>query len=568
MSVITSRQCPLRENGIHALALGQSEPCSSNPCDPYCNEFVDTPEGVALPNGLTVGDGGLTLSGVASDGGVASPGLDASCPWVADAGAFATTTLTGTVYDPAGDNPIYEAFVRLANPTINITACDEGNGFGRASPVGAQGALTGPDGRFTLTDVPAGVPFDIIIESGDNNGYLAWHLNDPHIAMWVRQVTVPAIPACTTATLDPNLSRLPRNQSEGHIPPMAVMTGAGDPIECTLRKIGIDDAEFTTPSGTGSVQLYRFNGGYLPGSPAWGAIPDNGSANWYSGVNTYADVFLPCPEMSFNGSALRVSTVADGLYLLVSSGQRLFLSDYSNLNWQGSPTAPFATLTMLANLPSPSIDSSDRGGVLPASVDTSSTDGAALSQWLTTIGASATPGEIALPNYRHSLSSMIAPGVKYVYGDSTDLGHPGGGPVVNAAQTMNFWPGWSTGEVLSFGMHVSPITSPGLFPDECGAITAMTSEEQIFEFLLFKTNVCERITTPPPPPPPPPPGPKTFTRDYRSVCPLGAHVQWAFFSWQATVPAGTFVAFAAQTAPDDGAGAPGLGDRRSARGTP
>jgi len=41
---------------------------------------------------------------------------------------------------------------------------------------------------------------------------------------------------------------------------MAFSTGNADSLHCVLRKIGIDDAEFTDPSGTGRVKFYQDNG--------------------------------------------------------------------------------------------------------------------------------------------------------------------------------------------------------------------------------------------------------------------------------------------------------------------
>ena len=53
---------------------------------------------------------------------------------------------------------------------------------------------------------------------------------------------------------------MPRNKTEGDIPFTAVSTGNVDALECVLRKMGVDQAEFTQPSGTGRIQMYRGNG--------------------------------------------------------------------------------------------------------------------------------------------------------------------------------------------------------------------------------------------------------------------------------------------------------------------
>ena len=248
---------------------------------------------------------------------------------------------------------------------------------------------------------PAGVPFAIDLWSG---GPWSW-------SYWSRQVTVPAIPPCTTATLDPSLSRLPRNQSEGLVPKMTVLTGAGDPLECTLRKVGVDDAEFTIPQGAGSVHLVPFNGGYLPGSVDYTTFLHT----WATGIyGTWGLMFFPCPETSFAPDATEAVDMA-----FFTDYHRLFLTEDSIANW----TVPGVDSPWFADsVVSPwSTDAADRGGTLTATIDTSTADGANLNQWLELTGE-ATSGTIPLPRYRHSLESVTSPAtlrLRGLYGPRT-----------------------------------------------------------------------------------------------------------------------------------------------------
>ncbi|HEY8039537.1 MAG TPA: carboxypeptidase regulatory-like domain-containing protein, partial [Polyangiaceae bacterium] len=158
------------------------------------------------------------------------------------------TTVSGVVFDPAGQNPLYDVIVYIPNaPLAPLTAgvtCDQCGVLASGSPIST--ALTGPSGKFLLADVPAGDGIPLVIQLGK----------------WRRQLVIPNVAPCRDNPMsDPRLMRLPAKQSEGDMPQMAVATGGCDPFECLLRKIGIDRSEFTEAGGGGKVHLYQGTGG-------------------------------------------------------------------------------------------------------------------------------------------------------------------------------------------------------------------------------------------------------------------------------------------------------------------
>src|ERR1019366_2412856 len=213
--------------------------------------------------GTTTGataDGGGTPDGTTDDGtqpadgqgGVADSGQGAALPGAGggtcpDGG---TTSLSGTVYDPAGKNPLYNAVVYIpSDPQGPLPAITPGPGSCSASCDPAlstvsgtyvAGAVTDASGAFRLSGVPAGKSIPLVFQLGK----------------WRRKVAVDT-QDCADTAVPAALTRLPRNQQEGDVPQMAIVTGACDELACFMRDIGLDATEFSGPAGGGRLHVYR-----------------------------------------------------------------------------------------------------------------------------------------------------------------------------------------------------------------------------------------------------------------------------------------------------------------------
>src|SRR5262249_25817295 len=129
----------------------------------------------------------------------------------------------------------------------------------------------------------------------------------------------------------PELTRLPRNQSEGDIPQIALTTGGCDKLGCMLPKIGIDAAEFgkDTDGPSKAVHVYvgqDSNSGSgkasgPPGSPAastlWGDI---------NKLKTYDMAILSCECDEHLENKGGTSFAAVPQYL--NAGGRIFTTDF------------------------------------------------------------------------------------------------------------------------------------------------------------------------------------------------------------------------------------------------
>jgi hypothetical protein len=363
-----------------------------------------------------------------------------------------TTTISGVVYAPNGTDPLPNVLIYIPNSAVDPftpgVSCQTAGQIPSGSPL--VGATSAVDGSFTLTNVPVNVDLPLVIQSGK----------------WRRQVTIPAVSPCTSTTFS---TRLPRNQGEGDIPKFAIATGSRDALECVLRKVGIDDTEFTNPGGTGRVQLFK-------GSGSGGAVIDTNTplqgvlTATTTSLNAYDVVMFPCQGAQFNQSAAEKTN----LVTYANAGGRVFATHYGYV-WLYD-NGPFAgTANWSVNQ-----------GSLPAgeaTVDISFPGGQTLAQWLQLVGASTTPGQMSIANLFRDQTGVIAPTQSWLTLNDSARGNP----IMQFTFNTPIGAPKQCGRVLFNEYHVENpvvVTNGAAFPSECTS-AAMTPQEKLLEYSLF-----------------------------------------------------------------------------------
>ena len=391
-----------------------------------------------------------------------------------------TTAVMGTVLDPAGKVPLYNATVFVPNAPLadfhDGPSCDSCASSVSGDPV--TQVQSDEAGQFTLTDMPVGDNIPIVVQIGK----------------WRRQTTISNVPPCvTTAFTDPDQTRLPRNQSEGHLPRIALSTGGADALECWLRKIGIADSEFTPETGAGRINLYAggMNTGNNSGDGTLGYDPTlNGGATftrslgWWDSVdnlNKYDIILLSCEgvENSTNKSAAAVQA----MQTFADAGGRVFASHWHNW-WIEHGPAPWptaATFNHRRDPPSP----------LTGTLDQTFPKGVALATWLLNVGASTPPGGTLLVNgAKRTLTGVNAPTQRWIYNTEQQT-------VQYFSFTTPYGSG-SCGKVVFSDLHVTSgsggmmndSSSPTLpFPTGCRTVD-LSAQEKALEFMLFDLSGC------------------------------------------------------------------------------
>src|ERR1017187_2856145 len=224
----------------------------------------------------------------------------------------ATTSVSGTVYAPNGTDPLPNVTVYIPNAAVAPFAPGVSCPVVGAPPSGSPliGTETDVNGNFTLIDAPVGSNIPLVIVSG----------------RWRRQLVIPGTLACQAPALSPSFAVMPQNQGQGDIPKIAIATGSVDQVECVLRKMGIDQAEFTNPSGTGRINLFGGGGALGSGVVIDAATPTQVSLmGSKSTLDSYDVLMLPCEGGNYLKPAQELANLVD----FANGGGRVYASHFS-----------------------------------------------------------------------------------------------------------------------------------------------------------------------------------------------------------------------------------------------
>jgi len=451
------------------------------------------------------------------------------CPQVADCSAAATdTTVTGTVLAPNGTMPLPNALVYVPN---GATASPYGvqpfvdgvaNGACECNISGTPlvSTTSGVDGSFTLTGVPVGKDIPLVIQLG----------------RWRRLITISQVSTCSVNPLPRTQTSLPSRQNMGSsvdsIPLMALATGAVDAMECVLRKMGIEDTQFSNPWDNGRIRFYRDNGAHCDsvGSCTHTTPSISELTSLQGNVDQYDAVIFPCKGAAHDVAAAdknRVLDAATSTSAYVNKGGRAFFTHFSYgwlYNQQPSINLPWRSTTDVQAVDNPS-GTTHHDGVALAEVDTSFARGQTFATWLglNAVNAlsSVSPPEIGVSESRWDLNDLATwdnsgPAQRWAYYPNMTQKDPDGSTYNQRAMMhVTFDTPWAyppaqqCGRVLYSDFHVtnaaiasqpciaagttstaSPQTSACNFPDECN--TDFSAQEKTLAYFMFDMTSCVR----------------------------------------------------------------------------
>jgi len=401
--------------------------------------------GAASGGSGTGATGGLGIGG--SGGGTSCPGGK-------------KTTVSGTVYAPTKNSPdplpnvavyVPSGPPKPFSPGVACVRC------GEESPSVTR-TVSKSDGTFVLENVPPGKDVTLVLQAG----------------RWRRQIQVPTVTACEDTKLGAESTRLPRNQSEGDIPKMALQTGYVDGLECLLTKI-LDPAEITAPSGSGRVHLYKGSGAdATPQLPASSTLWGDSTK-----LDDYDVVFFPCDFTSSSTEPAMPASAVTNLKAYVDVGGRLFLTHGGGKWLKENSPAPYPGIAQFNIQPDPQ-------SPLASLVDTSFPKGKIFAEWLVVVGVSSTLGQIDVESAQWYVDSVAAPAQRWIHSPS---------PVTVQHFTFNTPVGAAEkdqcGRILFSNFHVKAPPSNATYPAHCTDLDKpLTVNEKVIEFMLFDTTGC------------------------------------------------------------------------------
>lgn len=402
-----------------------------------------------------------------------------------------STTISGTIYDPAGKNPLYNvaAYVpqEAPKPFKEGANCDPCESLYTGKPLVA--AMTDPAGRFTLNMAPDGPNIPLVIQIGK----------------WRRQFVLPNVLPCQDNPIPDKLLTLPKNRMEGDIPKIAISTGGADTLECLLRRVGVDASEYIGgPGGEGRIHIFQGSGrgggggilgggrGEPPNTMPPG--PSSSATLWSSAAELmkYDILLLSCEGEETTGMNQQA------LHDYASMGGRVFASHF-HYSWFN--TGPYGS----ENLATWSTGSNDLGDI-GGTIVTSFPKGQALFNWLQ-LNNALINSELPIKEARHNadVGPMNTASQSWILASQSSTA-PG------ASQYFSFNTPTDTmigpdgkdycGRVVFSDLHVgaASMDNPQLpVPSSC-TNGDLSPQEKALEFMLFDLSACVTPDDKPPPP--------------------------------------------------------------------
>ena len=319
-----------------------------------------------------------------------------------------------------------------------------------------------------MQDVPVGANIPVVIQTGK----------------WRRQITLPMVTACQDNVFSgAETFRLPKNQSEGHLPKIAMTRGGADSLECVLRRIGISDTEFTNPDGTGTRE-HLLRDRRRHGLHVGRSVPARGDAVQSDASST--STTWSSSRATARATRSRAQPVGEKQIVknFVDAGGRVFGSHFSFGYFRG--VAGTTDAKNFQPTPWPLLAMWDGGSDDAVHRRHQLREGAAFADWLVAVGASPTRGQITLTSVE-SPAMSLTPGFGSQRWINTSDGIPYFSvpmPVERAAM-----PAEQCGRFVHTGIHVAASGNGSAFPTGCGT-AALSPQEKAWEFLIFELSAC------------------------------------------------------------------------------